>query len=162
MKPYKILAITTCFICAIAFGISCKKTGGDDPKPEPVDSSTKQASRNCIDSVIGTYYGWTEAHNREYYEGKLTTNYNYNGADTVELIKFNDSTIAVSGQHLYGPSSQFVFDTSGEMDFYFSGASYQLHVNPYKDSADFTFRFSTGTVPYSGYDVFSRFKGKKK
>jgi hypothetical protein len=146
------------FLSILLFSNSCKKAE-PNVSPKQPDQPTK-ASKNNIDSVLGTYYGWTRTYVHESSSGNTQSSNVYDGRDTIVLVKRNDSTVEIQygsyQPHLLAPTgTDFVFDSSGVMQR-FGGGSTLLTINTAVDSLEFNFSYSD-----IGRDVYANFKGKK-
>jgi hypothetical protein len=160
MRPQFAIFVYLCFGTIVLSNIyGCNKASDPVATQAPVDSAgTKtSASKNCIDSVLGTYYGHTEAHDEVWYHGNHSTLRNYSGPGFMTVSKVDSNTIKVLSTNFLGPTNYFTFDTSGVL---YSKHGAFLTLKPSDDSVGYDWDYEYGDFE-TRQKITAKFRGKK-
>lgn len=133
------LLFTLCTAAALIQAYGCSKAGNDNPPntvTTPQVKSTATASANCVDSMVGTYYGRGNRWGTEWINGSRH-DFSYDGPDTLWVTKSGPDGVSIYSSRI-ARSDYFVFDSSKTMISYgsinYERTESTLDYFPLKDS----------------------------
>jgi len=150
-------------ICAILMALSSCNKGNDQISAKSTPDSTQvgtaqNISPNCVDSMVGTYYGRTIRWGSEWSNGTLH-HFSYDDPDTLFVSKSGPDGISVSSKKI-PRGDHFVFDSSQTMTaigyINFERCESTLDYVAYQDSVRYSFSFVG-----SNEGLMCGFSGKK-
>jgi hypothetical protein len=184
-RNYVLIAIPCFGIVLLSNFYSCKKEPDTTATVSPIDSITTlqtdsndtlpidstfvkvTASKNSIDSIIGTYYGRRERHDTNFSYGIAYPQVDFSGLDTIDVVRVGTDEIGLNGRRNHGYGQLFVytftFDTTRVLSDRNSNAT--LYLFPEKDSISYVSKYYSHSVALayrvSGWVVTNSFVGKK-
>ena len=151
---------------ALIASLGCKKEGDDAQQaPAPHDSTKVAAAPYTIDSVLGNYPGYCNAHEDFIRNGVSENIVDYHGPETFHLSNdypYDKNILVAESKHSFGinGSNLFRFDTSGRMTS-LSGIS-DLRIIRRADSVYFNFHWSYYDASRDAYYAYDfDFAGKR-
>ena len=146
------LLLALCISAALLQNYGCNKAADNaqlntktNPPDSPDSSAKVTATRNCIDSLVGVYYGYGTRGEDIFPFGGPEQHYMDSGPDTIWVVKNGTSGVYVRSSRM-NRGDGFMFDSSQAMYHDSRSSSIEtseawLRFLPAKDSIFYSYRF---------------------